>query len=88
MRHTKLILLGIILLVGIVFGSIFWSDLIFNQQELANTPVSPQPEQYLINRQGMSDSDRYDAMDKDLDETDVNTIDSNNRDIEAELNTL
>ncbi len=41
MKHTKLIVFGIILAGVVIFGTIFWGDFIFNQQELQETPLSP-----------------------------------------------
>ena len=90
MRHTKMIVFGIVLAVVIVFTTIFWGDLIFNQQEIANTPVPPAPELELDNRstKPTSSSDDLDSIEADLNGTDVENVDSDNDEIEAELNAL
>lgn len=79
-----------------VFGSLFWTDLYLNQQEIANTPLPPSPlaEEGYDNpvRQEasteMSSQDNYDAIENDLDSTNLDDLDSGVGDIEAEINSL
>jgi hypothetical protein len=97
MRHTKLIVLGIVLVAAVVFGSIFWSDFTSFQKELAETPVQVNPSTGDDSRfmdaaavqqaavKDMSTRDSYDAMDKDLDNTEVENVDSDSTQLQAEV---
>jgi hypothetical protein len=100
MRHTKLIVFGIVLVGVLVFGLIFWDDLKFNQQELSNTPLPPSPlledqqmapvggsQQSQSQQAPLSQDDDYDDLEKDLNQTDLN-IDSDSSSLEAEMSGL
>ncbi|MBX4187858.1 MAG: hypothetical protein KW793_01845 [Candidatus Doudnabacteria bacterium] len=92
MRQTKIIIFGIILIGVVVFGTIFWMDLYWNQQEIANTPLPPSPifDETQRNQAtaDMSSKDDYDSIEKDLDNTEVENIDSGSSEIEAEASAL
>jgi hypothetical protein len=99
MRHIRLIVLGIVLVCVVVFGFLFWDDLKFNQEQISNTPLPPSPEVSddgrLMNpelQQGaganMNQSDSYDDMESDLDGTDVDDLDPDSSELDAEINAL
>jgi hypothetical protein len=99
MRHTKLIVFGIVLVGVLVFGLIFWDDLKFNQQELSNTPLPPSPlledrqmapmgnQQSEAKQAPLSKDDGYDDLEKDLNQTDLN-MDSDSSALEVEMSGL
>jgi hypothetical protein len=91
--HHKLIVFGIVLVVVVVFGSIFWNDLVSNQREISNLQTSPETDanqDILPNpaHEGMSESDDYDSMEKDMNQTDVNGVDAGSAELQAESSTL
>jgi hypothetical protein len=90
MHHVKLIVLGIVLVLAVVFGSIFWDDFKWNQQEIANTKLPPETDYMEPVRKpnDISSSDSYDSMEKDLDKTEVNDVDSDSAQIEASASGL
>lgn len=88
MRKYKFIVFGAVLVLVVVFASIFWGDLIFNQQELANIPMgdyTPEDASPAVNRAYYDD---YDSIEKDLNDIDVEGVDSDSAEIEAELSGL
>ncbi len=98
MHHHKLILFGVVLVGVVIFGFLFWDDLKFNQQELANTPVNVTTESDLSMpasddsvqaepTASMSSSDDYAAIEKDLAETSLQ-IDADLAELESELEGL
>lgn len=96
MHHVKLMVFGVVLVGVVIFGFAFWDDLKFNQQEIANTPLPPDPildqsifvntaeSQLMDSNPPVDSSDDYDSLEKDLNGTDTN-IDSDNAELEAEL---
>jgi cytoskeletal protein RodZ len=102
MHHIKLIVFAIVLAVVIIFGFIFWDDLKFNQQEIANTPLPPSPlvddnssrpqgnaqQQSESDQQpALSEDDGYDDLEKDLNQTELE-IDSDSAELESEMSGL
>jgi hypothetical protein len=87
MHHTKLILFGIVLVVAIVTGFVFWDKLSFTQQEISNTPMPVNTGSNQKTMGGMSRSDSYDSIEKDLNETSLD-IDSDTAELETELEGL
>jgi hypothetical protein len=83
---------GMVLVVVVIFGTLFWGDLMVNQRELANTPLPPAPTMSQGNPQGsepaLSESDDYDSIESDLNATDVDNVDSGSGELEAEINAL
>jgi|GEM_PF-4561956 len=98
MNHHKLVLFGIVLAGVVVFGFLFWGDLWFNQQELANTPMPVTTDSDLTmpasdssveesTTQSMSASDDYDAMENDLNQTSLE-IDADMAELESGMQGL
>lgn len=100
--HTKLIIIGLVLLAAVICGFVFWGDLVSNQQDLSNTgqpvPVnntqtnssadsssSSTPE---VTPTPLSSSDDVDSIQADLNNSDPNTIDSDNSQVQTELSGL
>jgi hypothetical protein len=92
-----------VLVVVVIFAFIFWGDLIFNQNEIANTPLPPdpiletsgqmhptgqsQPDNTAEATANLSSDDDYDDLEKDLTQTDVN-VDSDSAQLESEMSGL
>jgi hypothetical protein len=81
--HHKLIVFGIVLAVVIIFGTLFWTDLAINQEELANTPLGDETQ----SQPKVQSPDSYEDMEKDLNETDLE-VDSDSAQMESELQGL
>ncbi|HYC79568.1 MAG TPA: hypothetical protein VEC17_00920 [Candidatus Binatia bacterium] len=92
--HYKYMVVGVVLIAAVIFGSIFWGDLLFNQSEISNLnteevqDILPNPAPESQQTSNMSSSDSYDSIEADLNSTNVNDIDSDNTSLEAELNAL
>lgn len=88
--HHKLIVFGLILVAAVVFGSLFWSDLQTNKQEISETQLDTQADPNPAiqqEKQENSSSNEADDIEKELDETDLN-VDSDNAELQAEASGL
>lgn len=98
--HYKLIILGVALIGFVIFGFIFWDDLKFNQQEISNMALPPDPILEINNDRAsstMPDQDPnsaplnsnndLDSIDSDLDSTNLE-IDSDSSQMESDANAL
>jgi hypothetical protein len=88
--HHKLIVLGIVLVVAVAFGFLFWGDFLLNQQEIANTPMSTGEDTMVkmpSSSDSLSSSDSYDSLEKELNSTNLE-IDSDNASLESEASGL
>lgn len=99
--HTKLIIIGLVLIAAVICGFVFWGDLVTNQQNIANsnqtvptsnntassdtTTDSSNPE---VTPTPLSSSDDVDSIEADLNNSDPNTIDSDNSQVQTELSGL
>jgi hypothetical protein len=93
--HYKLMIVGVVVIAAVIFGSIFWGDLVFNQQEISNL-TEDQTQDHLPNpapqetqaTSNMSSNDSYSTIEADLSATDVESVDSDNAELESELSAL
>jgi hypothetical protein len=80
---TKLVTAGAVLVLAIVFGFIFWNQFSSNQQQLAggNSPYSQNDTQ----QNSIPKNDNLDLIDTDLNSSNINSIDSDSGQMDAQL---
>jgi predicted PurR-regulated permease PerM len=82
-QMTKLVTAGAVLVLAIVFGFIFWNQFSSNQQQLAggNSPYSKNDTQ----QNSIPKNDNLDLIDTDLNSSNINSIDSDSGQMDAQL---
>jgi len=89
MRHTKLIVLGIVLVLAAIFAFLFWDKLYYNQQDIANTPTGDEQSEIVVPKaEVMSSSDELSDLEADVNATSTTELDADLGDLEAELSGL
>lgn len=91
MHHTKLIIFGLVCAAVVIFGFAFWGDFFYSAQDLSNNPkvtqdlITEQPKsEIILPPREMSNSDAIADIEADLSATDVDNLDAELNNIEAE----
>ena len=78
---TRLITAGVILVAAIIFGFIFWNQFTTNQRDLAGGNQTAETQTQMAPK-----NDSIGAVETDLDQIDVNSVDSDSAQIDSQLN--